>query len=160
MQIDAASLVRPMHLPEVGKRHALASGIDAFPSHVVEPKHDILCRHYDGLAARRGKNVVGGHHERAGFELCLQGERHVDGHLIAVEVGVVRRTNQRMKLNGLPFNQHRLERLDTEPMQGRCPIQQDRMLADHFGEYVPDFRCFALDHLLCGLDGCGESARF
>ena len=43
-------------------------------------------------------------------------------HLVAVEVGVESGTYQRMQLDGLAFDQHRLERLYTEPMQGRRPF--------------------------------------
>ena len=50
------------------------------------------------------------------------------GHLVAVEVGVERRTDQRMQLDGLAFDQHRLERLDAEAVQRRRAVQQHRML--------------------------------
>src|SRR3546814_20287468 len=62
----------------------------------------------------------------------LDRQRHVDGHLIAIEVGVERGTHQRVQLDRLAFDQLRLERLDAEAMQGRGAVEHDRMFADHF----------------------------
>src|SRR3546814_3541745 len=81
----------------------------------------------------------------ARFELGFQRERHVDGHLVTVEVGVERGADQRMQLDGLAFDQHRLERLDAQAMQRRGAVEQHRMLADDFFQDVPDFGLFALD---------------
>src|ERR1700689_4341031 len=76
----------------------------------------------------------------------------MDRHLIAVEVGVVRDAYQRMKLNRLAFDQHRLERLDAESMQGGRAIEEHRMLADNLGEDIPNVLALLLDHLLGALD--------
>ncbi len=42
-------------------------------------------------------------------------------HLIAVEVGVEGRANQRMQLNRLAFDQLRLESLNAETVQASAP---------------------------------------
>src|SRR5690606_25431059 len=94
------------------------------------------------------QDVVGGHHQRARFQLGLEGQRYVNSHLVTVEVGVVRGANQRVQLDGLAFDQYRLERLNTQTVQGRRTVQQYRVFADDFGENVPDLGQFALDHLL------------
>ena len=70
------------------------------------------------------------------------------GHLIAVEVGVERRADERMELNGLALDQHRLEGLNAEAMQRRGAIEQHRMLADHLIEDIPNLRLLLLDELL------------
>ena len=44
-------------------------------------------------------------------------------------------------------------------MQRRGAVEQHRMLADHLFEDVPDFRAFALDQALGGLDGRGVAAN-
>ena len=98
------------------------------------------------------------HHQRARFELRLERQRHVHGHLVAVEVGVEGRADQRVQLDGLAFDQHRLEGLDAEAVQRRRAVQQHRMLADHLFEDVPDLRAFTLDQALGGLDGRGVAA--
>ena len=76
----------------------------------------------------------------------------VDRHLVAVEVGVVRGADERMQVDGLAFDEHRLEGLNAEAMQRRRAIEQHRMLANHFVEHVPDLGTHALDHALRALD--------
>ncbi len=103
------------------------------------------------LAGR--EDVVRRHHQSARFDLRLDRQRHVNGHLVAVEVGVVRGADQRMQLDRLPFDQQRLEGLDAESVQRRGAVEQHRMLANHFVEDVPDLGALLLDHLLRALDG-------
>ena len=126
---------------------------------VVEAENDVLRRHDDRLAVGRVQDVVGRHHQHAGFELGFERQRHVDGHLVAVEVGVEGRADERMKLDRLAFDQHRLERLNAEAVQRRRAVQHHRMLADDLVEDVPDLRLFLLDELLGLLDGCGLAQR-
>ena len=76
-------------------------------------------------------------------------------HLVAVEVGVERLAHERMQLDRLSFNEHRLERLDPKAMQRRRSVQQDRMLLDDVTENVPHLRTAPLDHALGGLDVLG-----
>ena len=159
LQVDVAALVGAMHFCDVTERHALALRAHALASHVIQPEHDVLRRHDDRVAVRGRENVVRRHHQRARFELRFDGQRHVDGHLVAVEVGVERRTDERMELDGLAFDQHRLESLDAEAVQGRCAVQEHRMLADHLLEDVPHLRAFALDEALGRLDRSMASPR-
>ena len=56
-------------------------------------------------------------------------ERDVDRHLVAVEVGVEGRADERVDLDRLALDQHRLEGLDAEPVERRRAVQQDRVLA-------------------------------
>ena len=84
---------------------------------IIEPKHDVLRRHDDRLAVGGRQDVVGRHHQHARFQLRFQRQRHVHGHLVAVEVGVEGGADQRMQLDRLAFDQHRLERLDAQTMQ-------------------------------------------
>ena len=86
------------------------------------------------------QDVVRGQHQRARFHLRFERQRHVHRHLVAVEVGVERRADQRMQLDRLAFDQHRLERLDAEAVQRRRAVQHHRVLADHFLEDVPHDR--------------------
>ena len=82
------------------------------------------------------------------------------GHLVAVEIGVERRADQRMDANGLAFDQHRLERLNAQAVQRGSAVEQHRMLANHFFENVPDDRVLLLDHFLGLLDGGAVALRF
>jgi len=53
-------------------------------------------------------------------------------HLIAIEVGVEGCGHQRVQLNGAAFDQHRLERLDAQAVQGGCSVEQHRTFSNHF----------------------------
>ena len=75
-------------------------------------------------------------------------KRHVHRHLVAVEVGVERRADERMQLDGLALDQHRLEGLDAEAMQRRRAVEQHRVLADHLIEDIPDLGLLLLHELL------------
>src|SRR3546814_4926693 len=68
--------------------------------------------------------------------------------LIAVEIGVECRANQRVKLDRLALDQHGFERLDAEAVKRRGAVQHDRVLANDFVEDVPDFLAFLFDPLL------------
>jgi len=72
----------------------------------------------------------------------------VHGHLIAVEIGVESGTDQRVKLDRLALDQHRLERLKAQTVQRRRTVEHDGMFADHLVEDVPDLRALLLDQLL------------
>ena len=84
----------------------------------------------------------------------------MNGHLVAVEVGVERGTNQRVKVNSLAFDQNRLKRLNAQTVQSRRAVQQNRMLADDFFQNVPDFRTLFFDHALGRLNGGGVAVEF
>ena len=76
----------------------------------------------------------------------------MDRHLVAVEVGVERGADQRMDLQRLALDEHRLERLDAQAVQRRRAVEQYRMLLDDVFEDVPHLRATTLDHPLRGLD--------
>ena len=81
-------------------------------------------------------------------------------HLITVEVRVIGGTDQWMELNGFTFNQNGLKRLDTQPMERRRAVQEHGMLANHFSQDIPYFRCLALDHFLSSLNGRRQASGF
>src|SRR5690606_18968433 len=120
---------------------------------VVQTQHDVLGRHDGRFAVGGEQHVVGGQHQRAGFQLRFERQRNVHGHLVTVEVGVERRADERVQLDGLPFNQNRFESLNAQTVQRRCAVEQHRLFANDFFENVPDHRLVRVDHLLGGLDG-------
>ncbi len=75
-------------------------------------------------------------------------------HLVTVKVGVERSADQWMQLNGLAFDQHGFKSLNTETVQRRRAVQQNRMLANHVFQDIPDFWSFFFNLLLGCLD-CG-----
>ena len=76
----------------------------------------------------------------------------MNGHLVSVEVGVVRRTNQRMELDGFALYQDRFEGLDTKPVERRSTVEEHRVILDDVIEYIPDLRADLFYHSLCALD--------
>ena len=121
----------------VGKDHAFAFAIDAFTRGVVQAQHHVLRRH-DGRLTRRGEqHIVGRQHQGAAFHLRFDRQRHVNGHLVAVKVGVEGGAHQGMQLNGFAFDQNRLKGLDAQTVQGGGTVEQHRMLFDHLFQDVP-----------------------
>src|SRR5690606_21187631 len=87
----------PVDFLQVGEHATFALGVDGFTGHVVQTQYNVLRRNDDWLTVGWRQDVVGRHHQRARFELGFQGQRHVNGHLVTVEVGVVRGTDQRVQ---------------------------------------------------------------
>ena len=157
-RLELARFQRKNHVIPVAEHAALAFGADLGLGQVVAPQHDVLRRYRDRRAVGGRQDVVRRHHQHGGFDLSLRRQRDVHRHLVAVEIGVECRAHERMDPNGLAFDQHRLERLNPEPMERGCPIQQDRMLPNHLFQHVPDFFLLLLDHLLGLLDRRDELA--
>src|SRR5690606_10534074 len=97
LQVHLAVVVRGADLHGAREDAALTRRELAGAGHVVDAEHHVLGRDDDGLAVRRAQDVVGAHHEHAGLHLCLDGERHVHGHLVAVEVRVEGGAHQRVE---------------------------------------------------------------
>ena len=119
---------------------------------VVETEDHVLGRRRQRRAVGRREDVVRGQHQDPGLGLRLRGQRKVHGHLVAVEVGVERVTDQRVDLDRLAFDQNRLEGLNAEAVQRRRAVQQHRVLVDDLLEHVPDLGDHRVDHLLGRLD--------
>ena len=154
-----ATAQRLFDLVDIGEGHALARLAVAHQRHIIETENDILRGDDNRLAVGRAQDVVGRHHQNPGFQLRFQRQRHVNRHLIAIEIGVEGGADQWMQLNRLAFDQHRLERLDAETVQGRRAVEEHRMFADDLFQNVPNLGPFFFDHALGGLDG-GRHAVF
>src|SRR5579859_2465422 len=160
MQADRLGIQRLLDFLDVGEDHAFALLAGAFHRDVVQAQDDVLGRHDDRLAVGGRQDVVGRHHQHAGFELGFQRQRHVDRHLVTVEVGVEGGADERMQLDGLTLDQHRFEGLDAQAVQGRGAVQHHRMLADDLFQDVPHLGTLLLDHALGGLDGGRHAVQF
>ena len=101
---------------------------------------------------------MGAEHQHLGLEDGLVAERKVDGHLVAVEVGVERRTCERVELDSFAFDELGLERLDAEAVKGRGAVEQDGMTFHHVLEDVPYDGFLAVDDLLGAFDGLDDAA--
>jgi len=94
--------------------------------------------------------------------LCLKyrsvAEGKVNCHLVTVEVGVESRTDERVQLDCLAFNQLRLEGLDTQPVKCWCTVQQHRVTLENVLEDIPDNRILAVNDLLRALYSLDDAA--
>ena len=146
------------HFPRGAEDHAFALFEGTFHGHVIQAEDHVLGRHDDGRSVGGRQDVVGAHHEHAAFDLRFHGERDVYGHLVAVEVRVVGGADERVQLDGLAFDEQRLEGLDAEAVQRRGAVQQNRVFLDHVGQDIPYDQLFALHHLFRALDGGGMAS--
>ncbi len=150
-ELDAVGRVEPLRsrieLGRVELREVLGR-----IGQVVDAEHHVLGRGRKRAARGRREDVVRRQHQDPCLGLSLGGERQVDGHLVAVEVGVESVADERMDLDRLAFDEHGLERLDAEAVERRCAVQEYRMLGDHLFEDVPDLGRHRVDVLLRRLD--------
>ena len=79
------------------------------------------------------------------------------GHLVAVEVGVERGADERVNADRLALHQHRLERLNSEAVQRRRPVQEHRVVLNDLLEDLVDLGALLLDDLLGPLDRLGDA---
>jgi len=82
----------------------------------------------------------------------------MDGHLVAIEIGIECSAHQGMQLDGLAFHQDGFECLNAKAMQGGRAIQENGMFADHFLEHIPNNGLFHFHDLLGSLDGRGQTS--
>ena len=142
---------------EVG---ASALGVVHLLRKPVRTEHDIerLLRHDDHLAGSRLQDILVCGHDVRSLPLRLLGKRHVDCHLVAVEVGVERRTDERMKLNSVALDKARTECLDTLAMERRCTVKQDMLALDRLFKDLPHLGDAVLDEAARTADVEGELA--
>ena len=152
LQPHLAVVVGHLHVVAADESHALADGAGDLLRHPVQPQHHVLGGGHDGLAVGRAEDVVRRHHQHLGLQLGFHRQRHVHRHLVAVEVRIERRADQRVQLDRLALDEDRLERLNPQPVQGRRPVQQNRMIDDDLVQHLPNLRPPFLDHLLGHLD--------
>ena len=111
---------------EVGVDGRLLGNLGLLGGEEVGAEDHVLGGDGQHLAGGRGAQVVAGQHEDAGLGLGLRGQRHVHGHLVAVEVGVEGGAHERVQVDGLALDQDRLEGLDGEAVQRRCAVEEDQ----------------------------------
>ena len=118
---------------------------------VVSTNDHLVRRQSDRATISWLENVVRRQHEDAGLSLGLRAQRQVHSHLVTIEVGIEGRANERVQLDSFTFNELRLEGLNTQAVQRRCAVQQNRMLLNDLLEDVPHHRTLTLNHALSRL---------
>ena len=135
-----------------GEAPALALDSRFVAREEVDAQDHVLRGEDDGLAVRGVEEVSAREHEGPALGLSGAGERHVDRHLVAVEVRVVGVADERVKLDGLTLDEDGLECLDAEAVKSRRAVEEDRMLLDYFVEDGEDLGGLRLDEHLRLLD--------
>ena len=103
----------------------------------------------------RALDVVSRKHEHTCFSLSFVAQRHMNRHLVTVEVSVERGTNKRMQADCLTFNEHGLECLDAQTVKGWSAVQEHGMFRDDLFKHVPNVACATIHCALRCLDvGC------
>ena len=69
----------------------------------------------------------------------------MNGHCVSVEVCIVRRTDERVHLDRVTFDQYRTECLDRLTVKCWCAIEKYVFAFDRFFEDRPDFGCLIFD---------------
>ena len=90
----------------------LALRVSPLLGQVVAAHNHILARDGQRLAMGRREDIVGREHQHTSLDLGLDGQGNVDGHLVAVEVGVERPADERVDADGLALHQDGLKGLD------------------------------------------------
>ena len=158
MEVGAALVVGDDRLLRTVEAEPLALHALAGLGDVVQTEDHVLRRHRDRRAVGGVEHVVRSEHQHLGLQDGGIAQRQVHGHLVAVEVGVERRTCQRMQLHGLALDQLGLERLDTQTVQRRSTVHQHRMALDDVLQDAPDHRILAVDDLLGRLHRLHDAA--
>ena len=153
LQVQIRTRVVGVHgVVDVDEDTTLAGEAVASSGQVVQTDDHVLRRNRQRTTVSRRFDVVGREHQHAGLSLGLGSERHVHSHLVAVEVGVEGGADQRMQLDGLTLDEHGLKGLDTQAVQGRCAVQQHRVLGDDLFEHVPNVARATIDRAASRLD--------
>ena len=72
----------------------------------------------------------------------------MNGHLIAIKVGVKRSADQGVKLDSFAFDQDRFKRLNAQTVQRWSTVQHDGMFADNLVQDIPNFLALLFNPLL------------
>ena len=75
-------------------------------------------------------------------------KRDMDGHLVAIEVGVEARANEWVETDGVTIDKNRLEGLDRKSMKGWSTVKKNRVLTNDFFDDVVDFRIVGVDEFI------------
>src|SRR5438876_2547753 len=151
-RVELDALDRESHL-QLGQRADARRGLE-LPLEIrrilgqeVTPQHHVLAGLRHRPAVGRLEDVVRRNHQQPRFELRLERQRHVHGHLVAVEVGVERGADERMNPDRLALDEHRLERLNAQAVERGRAVQEHRMVLDDLLEDLVYLRRFLLHDL-------------
>ncbi len=130
---------RRLHLVEVAEDLCVAVlALDRrLEREPVGAEDHVLARRHDRLAIGRLQDVARREHQVLRLGLRGRGQRHVHGHLVAVEVGAEGLADERVDLDRVAFDELRHERLDAQAVQRGRAVEEDRVILDDLFQDVP-----------------------
>src|SRR4030065_315688 len=160
MFINYSCLISNTHLNRRGKHPPFTFSPCTLFCKVVTTKHNILGWDKDRRSMSRRQDIINRKHQHPGLDLRLNGKRHVNSHLITIQVCVKGHTYQRMKPYSLAFNKDWIKCLNAKPVKSRRPVKKHRMLFGNLFQYIPDLRPFLFHHLFCTLNRSSVTLLF
>ena len=127
---------------------------------VVNTQNHVLRRHDNRFTGSRSQDVVGRHHQNASFKLRFNRKWNVNSHLVTVEVGVERCTNEWVQVNSFTFNQNRLKCLNTQAVQCRRTVQEYWVFTNNFFQDIPNFNSFFFNHTFSSFNCRSQTIHF
>jgi len=158
VQFNLLLVVSLTGLRHGGESHAFAFTTFGGFRHVIQTEDHVLRRNCNRTTVSGRQDVVAREHEQLGFQRSVMRERNVHSHLVTIEVGVEGRTNEWVQTDRFPFNQYRLECLDTETVKRRRTVQEDRTTLDHFFQDIPDIAGATVHYFLGALHRFHDAA--
>ena len=137
--------------------HNLSLGSTTRFGHVIQTKHHILRRNGNRSTVSGVEDVMCGEHQQLSFKNSGIAHRHMDGHLVTIEVSVEASTHQGVQTNGLTFHKLGLESLNTETVQRRSTVEQYGVPLQDVLENFPHNGFLTVDNLFCTLDCLHQS---
>jgi hypothetical protein len=128
-----------------------------FQAQVVAAEDHVLAGDGQGPAVGGREDVIRRQHQGLGLDLGLDRKRDVNGHLVAVEVGIEGGANERVDLDGLALDEEGLEGLDPKTVKRGRAVEEDRVFADNLLEVVPHLGPLLLVPLPGHLDARDEA---
>jgi len=97
----------------------------------VGPREEVLRRGNDNLAVARCDQVMVHTHELRRLHASLLGLRHVEVHLVAIEVGIVRRADALVETEGAVRNDACAVGHDGQLVEGGLSVEEDHIAVGH-----------------------------
>ena len=137
--IDCLGIIGQHDFIIIGENLTFTFGSRFDQRQIVGTKDHILCRNGNRFTIFRSQDIVCRQHECTGFRLGFHRKWQVACHLVTIEVGIECRADQRMQFDSPAFPKDRFESLDTETMQCRGTVEENRMFLNDIFQDIPYF---------------------
>ena len=112
MEVHRATFESLLEFVHPAEHPTLADDPIDLAGHVVATDEHVLGGGHQGSAMGRAQHIIGRQHQNPGLGLRFGGQGQVNRHLVPVEVGVERGTDQRVDTDRLALDEDRFEGLN------------------------------------------------